>query len=133
MTTKAKHDAGPATAPLAAAFDEVARFGAANLEAFAEAGTAAAQGVGAWQAAYLAYAKGAFESGLAGAKTIASADSPQEAAAAQVDYVRRGVASWLDEAGKLSDIGVRASVEVLAPVTARVRAAMQHDVAPPAK
>ena len=105
--------------------EEFVTFGQGNLEAFVKSGQIWAAGVQDLQKQMAATAQAHFEETVATFKALTSAKSLKDAFEMQANLARGAIEKTLAESGKLTDASMKLTEQALAPLTARVTAAVE--------
>jgi len=97
----------------------------ANLDAMIEANTTAYKGVKQMSDEILAYTKARHEANVAVSKALTAAKSVQEAMQLQQDHVQKSLESVISKGGELSESAVSLANQVMEPLQARGKDAME--------
>ncbi len=111
-----------------AAFDGFASNSKLNMEAIADAATAAAEAAQTMGAQAAAYSKKAMEDHLAVAKKLAAAKSVQEAFDIQTGYAKSAMEGYLTELTRFSDYFTASMQRSMKPINDRVAATAEQFV-----
>lgn len=103
---------------------ELVAFGEGNLEALAIAGKIWVAGVQDLTNQVATTAKASFEESVATAKALATAKSVKEAIDLQSTYAKKALSNALAESSKLTEASLKLTEQAMAPLTARMAAAV---------
>ena len=106
-------------------FEKMADAGRGNMEAFVAATSIAAQGFGAVNQAWFAFAKTALERNGAAAEAILATKNPADAVEMQADWARSAFDNYVSEAGKITEMAVKTANDAIVPIRARVDGAVE--------
>jgi len=108
-----------------ASFDKLADAGRENMEAMTAATNIAAQGFGAVNQAWLAFAKSTIERNSAVAEAICTSKDHASAVELQADWARSSFDNYVTESGKISEMAIKTANDAVAPIRARVDGAVE--------
>ena len=100
-------------------------FGQGNLDAVTKSGQIWAAGMQDLTKQFAATAKASFDESVATFKALSTVKSVKEAIDLQSNYGKAVIAKAVAEANKLSDASIKLTEQALAPLTARVSAAVE--------
>ena len=95
-----------------------------NLEAVAQANSAAVAGAQKLNSEVSAYLNGVYEANLAASKAVFAAKTVQEAVDLQTDHVRASVDAALTKSAELSQVAASVANDVAQPLQARTKVAL---------
>jgi phasin family protein len=104
---------------------DLVAFGKDNLEAFTAAGKIWAAGIQDLTQELAATAKASMEESVATFKALSAVKSVKEAIELQSSYSKTAIAKALAETQKLTDASMKLTEKAMAPITARVAAAVE--------
>jgi phasin family protein len=104
---------------------DFAAIGKENLEAFTASGKIWAAGVQDLTRQFAATAKASIEESVATFKALTTVKSVKEAVELQSSYSKAAVAKALAESTKLTEASMKLTEQALAPITARMAAAVE--------
>ena len=110
---------------LSKSFEGMTAFGQENVDALvksSEIAAKAAEGIGSEVSAY---AKKAFEDGVAAAQDFAAAKTVTELFEKQTAFAQTALEGWMSQTAKLNEIYVAAAKDITAPIGARVTKASE--------
>ncbi len=105
--------------------EELVEFNKGNLEAIVKAGEIWSAGVQDLTKHITASAKASFDESVATFKAITTAKSLKDALDLQAAYARAALEKTLAESSKITDASFKLTEQALAPITARVTAAVE--------
>lgn len=105
-------------------YEDLAGFNQANLDAAITSTAALTRALEGYNQACSTFARSACERGMAAAKAMAQAKSPDEAVQLQGDYARTVVDQTVAQGKKLTDMSLKLANQATAPIQARMDAAM---------
>jgi phasin family protein len=100
-------------------------FNKGNLEAFAKAGQIWAAGVQDLTKQFAATAKASFDESVATFKALSTVKSVKEAMELQSGFAKTAFEKAVAESNKMADASIKLTEQTLAPITARVTAAVE--------
>jgi phasin family protein len=103
-----------------ATFAEFAGLGRENFDAFVRASTIAAYGYGAIAQHWADFTKATVEQSVQTARAVMSTKNVKDALELQSNFARSTFDRYVTEANKISEIGVKATNDALAPIQKRV-------------
>lgn len=101
---------------------EFAGMGRENFDTFVRASTIAASGYGAIAQHWAEFAKATVQQSVETARAVMGTKNVKEAFELQSNFARSTFDRYVSEANKVSELGVRATTEALAPIQKRVDA-----------
>ena len=110
--------------------EELVALGKGNLEAVAQANTAAVAGAKRLNTEIAAYVKAAYEANLAAAKALAGAKTVQEAVELQNGHVRASFDTAIAKGTELSEVALAVANDVAEPLQARTQVALDKLMTP---
>ena len=110
--------------------EELVALGKGNLEAVAQANTAAVAGAKRLNTEIAAYVKAAYEANLAAAKALTGAKTVQEAIELQNGHVRASVDTAIAKGTELSEVALTVANDVAEPLQARAKVALDKLMTP---
>jgi phasin family protein len=105
--------------------EELMAFSRGNVEAMVKSGQIWAAGMQDISKQVAATAQASFDESLSTFKALTSVKSLKDAFDLQSSFARAALEKTLAESGKLTDASVKLTEQALAPITARVTAAME--------
>ena len=112
------------------AAEEVAEFGRGNVEAFTKAAQTWAVGTQDLARQAMALAQGLTDHTLEGAKALASVKSLNEAAEVQAKFAKAAMEKTVAESAKMQEAVFKLTEQAVAPLGARMTAAMEKMAKP---
>jgi len=103
----------------------IVAFGKANLEALVESNKIWAAGIKELSAQAAATAKASYDESLAAFKALGAVKTPAEAIELQTGFAKAAIAGAVAESKKLAEASRTLTEQALAPLTARVTAAVE--------
>jgi phasin family protein len=100
-------------------------FNKGNLEAFTQAGQIWAAGVQDLTKQFAATAKASFDESVATFKALSTVKSVKEAIELQSGFAKTAFEKAVAESNKMADASIKLTEQTLAPITARVTAAVE--------
>lgn len=104
---------------------DLVAFGKANVEAVTESGQILAAGLKELTEQFVARAKASYEESVANFKALSAVKTPAEAIELQKSIAQTAIANTVSESQKLTEASIRLTEKALAPLTARVSAAVE--------
>ena len=106
-------------------YDEVIAAGKANLDAVIEANTAAYDGAKQLSEAFVTYVQAAHEANVAASKAVTAAKTLQEAVELQQGHVQSSLQGAIAKGNELSEVAVAVANQVIEPLQARSKIAVE--------
>ena len=111
-------------------YNELVAVGNSNLDAVAQANTTALAGARRLNAEFAAYLKGAYEANLAATKALTGAKTVQQAVELQTGYAQATLDKALTEGAKVSELALAVVNDVVEPLQARTKVAVEKLLTP---
>jgi phasin family protein len=103
-----------------ATFADLAGASRENFDAFVKASTVFAQGFGAIGQQWVEFARTTLEQGVEATRAVISSKNVKDALEVQTNFARAAFDRYLNEAGKISELGVKTTTDAFAPIQKRV-------------
>jgi hypothetical protein len=114
-----------ASARMLKSYDEAAVFSKSNVEALLQAGAIAGEGAGTIGKEVVACARSSMDATLAAGKAALSASSPAQLADVHSAFLKASLDAWFGQAVRVSELSMTVTREALAPLGARLNAALE--------
>jgi phasin family protein len=115
----------PMSNQVLSSFEEVAAFHKDNVEAVVASSSILAKGFEALSKDAMAFAQGRFEQSVGAAKAAFAVKSLKELVDLQADFAKASFDAFLQEATRISEVGMKVANEAANPIAARVTAASE--------
>ena len=104
---------------------DLVEFGKANVEAVNQSGQIIAAGLKELAEQFVARAKASYEESVANFKALSAVKTPAEAIELQTSLAKAAFSNAVAESQKLTEASLKLTEQALAPLTARVTAAVE--------
>ena len=119
-----KEQVEKASAQLLKGYEDLAAFSKENVDALVQSSTIVAKGAEEIGKEVAAFAQSSFEKNVAAGKALMSVKSINEAVDLQNTLAKQNFDAFVSEATKIQELSVKVANEALAPLTARLNAAV---------
>ncbi|HYD31679.1 MAG TPA: phasin family protein [Azospirillaceae bacterium] len=106
-------------------YDDIASFSKQNVDAVVQSSTIVAKGAEEAGKAVAAYAQVSLEKGVATGKALMGAKTLKDVIDLQTSFAKQSFDAFMAESTRLSELSVKVTNEALAPINARVNAAVE--------
>ncbi len=120
-----KEQVEKASAQFLKGYEEIQAFSKGNVDALVQSGAIAAKGAEDLGREVVAYVQASFDKSVTTGKALLTAKSLKEVIDLQTDFVKSSLESFASEATRLQDLSTRVTNEAIAPLNARVNAAVE--------
>ena len=111
-------------------YDELVAVGKDNMNAVAQANTAAGAGAQRLNTEIAAYLKGAYEASLVASKALTGAKTVQQAVELQTGHVQASLDTAFTKGAEISEVALAVANDVTVPLQARVKVAFDKLLTP---
>lgn len=125
FTAEAKKTFEQGAEKVSKSIEEATKFGQENVEALVASSKIAAKAAEEMNAEIVAFSKKAYEDGVAVAKELGGAKSVSEFVEMQNDFMKSAFDGFVAQATKMNDLYTSAAKDAMAPLSARITAAVE--------
>ena len=111
-------------------YDELSTYGKETFDVYAKFNDAVVKGSEELGKAYYTFVKNAADANAETAKALMTAKTLNEVVEIQSEFARSSFDSFVNESGKLSEIGVKVATEAFEPVQAHMNSTVERMVKP---